>query len=197
MKFTRATSFCAALTILAVQQPAAQEHGGVATHSQAGTSAPTISPYAGMEKRLVKALSDQQIADLQAGRGMGLSLAAELNGYPGPLHVLELAEGLQLSDMQRTRTKALLESMKAETIPIGERIIEEETAFDRLFAEKRVTGASLDAATARIGAAQGELRAAHLRYHFAMIEVLSPAQIARYAELRGYDESSHHVHMMH
>jgi hypothetical protein len=182
------------LTILTVQSAAAQDHGSVTTHSQAGASAPTISRYAGMEKRRVKALSDQQIADLKAGRGMGLSLAAELNGYPGPLHVLELADGLQLSDMQRTRTKALFEAMKAETIPIGERIIEEETAFDRLFAEKRVTRASLDTATARIGAAQGELRAAHLRYHFAMADVLSPAQIARYAELRGYVEGGHHVH---
>jgi len=194
MNLTRSASFFAALTILAVQPAAAQEHGGVAMQSQAGASAPNMSPYAGMEKRQVKALSDQQIADLQAGRGMGLSLAAELNGYPGPLHVLELANSLQLSDMQRTRTKALLEAMKAETIPIGKRIIEEETAFDRLFGEKRVTRASLDAATARIGAAQGELRAAHLRYHFAMIDVLSPAQVARYAELRGYLEIGNHVH---
>jgi hypothetical protein len=66
-----------------------------------------------------------------------------------------------------------------------------------LFAEKRVTRALLEAATARIGAAQGKLRAAHLRYHFAMVEVLSPAQIARYAELRGYDENGHHGHVMH
>jgi hypothetical protein len=192
MNFARLASFFAALTILAVHPTGAQDHDGAAAQRH-GASSPTISPYAGMEKRHVKALSDQQIADLQAGRGMGLSLAAELNGYPGPLHVLELADRLQLSDTQQARTKALLEAMKAETIPIGERIIAEETAFDRMFAEKRVTRASLDAAMARIGIAQGELRAAHLRYHFAMVDVLSPAQIAQYAELRGYDESVHHV----
>jgi hypothetical protein len=39
-------------------------------------------PYAGLAGRSIKALSEQQIADLQAGRGMGLALAAELNGYP-------------------------------------------------------------------------------------------------------------------
>ena len=55
------------------------------------------SPYAGMQSRAVKALTDQQIADLRAGRGMGLALAAELNGYPGPMHVLELADRLSLS----------------------------------------------------------------------------------------------------
>ena len=41
-------------------------------------------PYAGLEQRAVKALSEQQIADLRAGRGMGLALPAELNGYPRP-----------------------------------------------------------------------------------------------------------------
>jgi hypothetical protein len=41
-------------------------------------------PYAGLEARAIKALSEQQIADLEAGRGMGMALAAELNGYPGP-----------------------------------------------------------------------------------------------------------------
>lgn len=196
MNFTRLASFCTALTILAFQPAAAQEHGGVTAPSQAGASALTISPYAGMEKRQVKALSDQQIGDLKAGRGMGVSLAAELNGYPGPLHVLELADDLQLSDMQRTRTKTLLEAMKAETIPIGERIIEEEMALERLVAEKRVTRASLEAATVQIGTAQGELRAAHLRYHVAMVEVLSPAQVSRYVELRGYAKCSQHVHGM-
>lgn len=136
----------------------------------------------------MKALSDQQIADLKAGRGMSLSLAAELNGYPGPLHVLELADALQLSDQQRSRTAVLVESMKAETIPIGEAIIAEETTLNRLFSERRVTRASLDAAVSRIGATLGELRAAHLRYHLAMVEVLSPAQITLYAKLRGYAE---------
>lgn len=50
------------------------------------------APYAGIARRSVKALSDREISDLRTGRGMGLALAAELNGYPGPAHVLELAE---------------------------------------------------------------------------------------------------------
>ena len=37
-------------------------------------------PYAGMQTRQIKALSAEQIADLKAGRGMGLAMAAELNG---------------------------------------------------------------------------------------------------------------------
>ena len=187
MNLTHTVGLCLASIVLAAQPAAAQHHGeGHLPAASATNTSP--SPYAGMEQRRVKALSDQQIADLKAGRGMSLALAAELNGYPGPLHVLELADALQLSDQQRSRTDVLVESMKAETIPIGEAIIAEETTLNRLFSERRVTRASLDAAVSRIGAALGELRAAHLRYHLAMVEVLSPAQITLYAKLRGYAE---------
>jgi hypothetical protein len=165
---------CAATTSLLSAPAAWAQHG------------PHATPYAGLQERQIKALSSQQIDDLRAGRGMGLALAAELNGYPGPLHVLELADTLQLSEPQRTETKRLFEAMKAETIPIGERIIADEAALDRQFADKSVTRASLDEALSRIARNQAELRAAHLRYHLAMVELLSPAQTARYAELRGY-----------
>lgn len=181
MHLMRWSMICAAWATLAVLPAAAQDHGRMDDRLP-----PATSPYAGMETRPVKALSQQQIADLKAGRGMGLALAAELNGYPGPVHVLELADALALSGEQRTATKALIDEMKAETIPIGERIIAEETALDRLFGEGHVTRTSLDATTARIGAAQGELRAAHLRYHLAMAALLSPSQVAHYRELRGY-----------
>ena len=66
-------------------------------------------PYAGLQNRSIKTLSDQQIADLNAGRGMGLALAAELNGYPGPVHAIELADQLHLSPEQVTKLKALFE----------------------------------------------------------------------------------------
>lgn len=60
----------------------AQEHH----HTGAGTSTePAQNSYAGLQQRAIKALSDQQKADLRAGRGMGLALPAELNGYPGPI----------------------------------------------------------------------------------------------------------------
>ena len=172
-------------SFLAVAGPAqAQMHGGP---QQSGHMHPT-GPYTGYEQRQIKALSDQQIADLRAGRGMGLALPAELNSYPGPLHVMEMADALALTDDQRTRTKALFKAMKAETIPLGERIIEEETALDHLFAERTITPDALTAATSLIGALQGELRAAHLRYHLTMHDLLTPEQIARYNKMRGYRE---------
>src|SRR2546428_267783 len=83
-------------------------------------------PYAGLETRSIKALSEQQIADLQAGRGMGMALAAELNGYPGPMQVLEFAEPLALSDQQRAKMQELFAAMKAEGVPLGEKLIAQE-----------------------------------------------------------------------
>jgi hypothetical protein len=154
------------------------------------------TPYAGLQTRSIKALSDQQIADLRAGRGMGLALAAELNGYPGPSHLLELADKLGLSDAQRNRARDMFEAMKAETIPIGERLIAQEAALDRLFADHAITLEKLSAATAEIGATQAELRAAHLKYHLSTLAVLEPLQIQQYSVLRGYDNGSqeHHHH---
>src|SRR3954449_4895247 len=84
------------------------------------------SPYAGMQNRPIKALSDNQVADLEAGRGMGLALAAELNGYPGPSHVLELADKLDLSAEQKSRVQQLFDSMKAEAVPLGTKLLAQE-----------------------------------------------------------------------
>ncbi len=151
-----------------------------------GASAQMHAPYAGMQSRPVKALSDQQIADLKAGRGMGLALAAELNGYPGPMHLLELADQLALTADQRAAVKAMFEAMKAEAIALGEKLIEQESTLDRLFASRTVTPETLQTATAAIGETQARLRDTHLKYHLSTASVLQPQQLHRYAELRGY-----------
>src|SRR4051812_23322414 len=106
-------------------------HGDAIAQSQ--------QPYAGLQSRPLKALSEAQIADLRAGRGMTLALAAELNGYPGPLHVVELADALALTPEQRTRMQVLYETMKAEAVPLGERLITQEAELDRQFASRAVT----------------------------------------------------------
>jgi hypothetical protein len=170
----------ALLTILLVLSSAA-----VAQHAQ---------PYAGLEHRPIKALSEQQIADLQAGRGMGLALAAELNGYPGPVHVLELADALALTPEQHDHVKRLHEEMKSETILLGERLIAQEAELDRQFAARTVTPASLELVTAEIGRTQAALRAAHLRYHLSTAEILNKEQVQRYQELRGYEAAKTPAH---
>jgi hypothetical protein len=154
--------------------------------STVSASAAGESSYAGLQQRNVKALSEQQIADLKAGRGMTFALAAELNGYPGPTHVLEHAQAMNLTDEQRALTRSLLSAMREEVIPLGNRLIEQEAVLDQLFATKAITATSLDAATQTIALTQASLRRTHLKYHLSMMDVLSPAQISRYLELRGY-----------
>ena len=162
----------------------------------ATTFAMAQTPYAGMQTRPVKALSEQQVSDLSAGRGMGLALAAELNGYPGPSHVLELADKLELSSDQRAQVQSLFNSMKAEAQPLGLKLIAQETDLDRLFASRAITSDSLKTSTTAIAATQGELREAHLKYHLSTAAILTPGQMQRYAELRGYgsDKPAHRHH---
>jgi hypothetical protein len=152
-------------------------HGASRTHEQ---------PYSGMERRAVASLSEEQMADLRAGRGMGLALSAELNGYPGPIHVIELSGPLELSPDQRARVEALHAAMKAEAVPLGERLIAQEAELDSAFRERRINPAGLSEKTGAIGATQGALRQAHLKYHLATVEILKPEQVDRYRALRGY-----------
>lgn len=155
------------------------------------------SPYAGMQTRPIKALSEQQVADLKAGRGMGLALPAELNGYPGPAHVLELADKLGLSTDQRARVQSLFDAMKAEAVPLGERLLDQEEALDRQFADRSITPDTLKVETAQIGATQAELRNAHLKYHLQTAQILTPDQMQRYAALRGYGSAAPMQHQQH
>ena len=83
-----------------------------------GQTAPA-QPYAGSQARDIKALSPAQIAQLRAGEGMGLALAAELNGYPGPRHVLDLGAELGLTDAQRARFQQLFDAMKRRRCRLG------------------------------------------------------------------------------
>jgi len=166
----------------------------------AAATAYAQQPYAGMQARPVKALSEQQTADLGAGRGMGLALAAELNGYPGPLHVLELADRLDLTADQRTKVRQLFDAMKAEAIPVGTKLIEQEAELDRLFVSRTITADRLKSITSSIAETQGALRDTHLKYHLSTAAILSQHQMRRYADLRGYaagDAAPQHQHRHH
>lgn len=55
------------------------------------------SKYVGQEKREIKSLSETDIEELRNGRGWGLAKAAELNGLPGPAHLLEMKKAIGFS----------------------------------------------------------------------------------------------------
>jgi Heavy-metal resistance len=164
----------------------------------APVSAADMTPYAGQDARKIKALSEEDIAALRKGEGMGMAKAAELNGYPGPAHVLQLAVPLGLTDAQRLDVQAIFDRMSAAAKPLGGELIAQEEALDQLFAKGDITPDCLDAATATIAELQGRLRAVHLSAHLETRALLSPAQIALYEQLRGYGHSQapvqHHHH---
>ena len=153
-----------------------------------GLTAPP-SPYIGQEARDIKSLSPEEIDAYVAGKGMGLAKAAELNGYPGPSHVLELASQLRLTPEQKSATDALFAAMQKEASELGRSLVEGERRLDQLFAGRSVDEASLARALEEIGTTQARIRGAHLKAHLAQARILTPEQTSHYAELRGYDTS--------
>lgn len=144
------------------------------------------SPYAGQQVRDIKALSPSQTADLLAGKGMEQAKAAELNGYPGPMHVLELAGPLALNPAQTEASETLMASHKAEARDLGARLVQAERELDAGFAAQRIDAAQVEALTRHIGLLQAQLRASHLRTHLQQAALLTAPQVAHYAQLRGY-----------
>jgi len=168
--------------IIAFATPAFAQH----SHKQGHQPQHNHGPYSSFQNREIKALSQQQIDDLKSGKGMSLALPAELNGYPGPAHSLELAHPLKLTQQQKQRMEDLFSAMSNEAKKLGLEVIEAERNLDALFKNKTVNPQNLKDATLKAGEAQARLRESHLRYHLLTIEVLSKEQIASYNRLRGY-----------
>ena len=152
------------------------------------------SGYAGMQARDIKALSPEQVVELREGRGMGASLPAELNGAPGPLHVLELSQRLKVTAEQRAALESLTADMKTSAQDLGAKVIAAEAELDRGFKTGSIDERGIADATARIAALQGQLRAVHLTAHLKTKQLLTNEQVMAYNQARGYSAASGHVH---
>jgi len=153
------------------------------------------SPYAGQHGREIKALSESDIADLLAGKGRGYAKAGELNGYPGPAHVIELASQLELSQAQLSLSRAIHSRMEAGATAAGASLVAAERDLDTLFRTRKATPELLATALQNVANAEAKVREVHLLAHIEQTRVLSPEQIARYSQLRGYGGTSgHHDH---
>jgi Spy/CpxP family protein refolding chaperone len=128
---------------------------------------------------------------------MGFAKAAELNGYPGPMHVIELSHRLDLTPEQRSASQQLMTEHKARARELGTQVIDAERALDRLFAERKADAAAVDAATRRVGELNATLRAEHLKTHLEQTALLSPQQVARYQALRGPDKAAGQGNTLH
>jgi hypothetical protein len=145
-----------------------------------------LSLYAGDDQRQIKALSSEKVLEYLQGEGMGLARVAELNHYPGPRHVIDLADQLELSDAQRGTLRERLESMRSEAVRLGRTIVDLERELDSLFAEGEPTEEAVVSRLTEIAQFEGRLRFVHVREHLHTRSLLSAEQVERYDHLRGY-----------
>lgn len=148
------------------------------------------SPYSGQEQREIKALSASDMTMYLEGHGMGLAKVAELNHFPGPKHVLELAKQLNLSATQSAQTQKAYDKMHAEAVRLGKLIVAKEKVLDSLYVTQKIDATQLRALVGDIAKLQGELRFTHLNAHLEMKKILSLPQVAKYDELRGYGKGA-------
>ncbi|CAB1062086.1 hypothetical protein D1BOALGB6SA_6862 [Olavius sp. associated proteobacterium Delta 1] len=148
------------------------------------------SKYAGEEKREIKSLSETDIEELKNGKGWGLAKAAELNGVPGPSHLLEMKYEIELSAKQVRAIEDLYKKMKQEAIPLGLELIELERELNNHFANGTITYELLGVLLERVAQVQNKLRYVHLSTHLKTPNILTPGQIALYNKLRGYSSDN-------
>lgn len=153
-------------------------------------------PYAGQQERRISSLSEQDIASLEKGEGWGLAKPAELNGYPGPAHVLEFADQLNLDELQMQGVEDAYGKMKSKAIELGKALVRAEAALDEAFDSGDITREVLDERLRVAEQIRAMLRSVHLDAHLQVTPILTEDQKRQYAELRGYsgDHSEHSRH---
>ena len=124
--------------------------------------------------------------ELRSGGGMGFAKPAELNHYPGPKHVLELADSLGLSDEQRDLVERIRAKMAGRAVELGREYLHAEQELNGLFADGDATEDAVLEQTVRVGELRSSLRSTHLIAHVETAAVLTREQIERYDRLRGY-----------
>ncbi len=146
------------------------------------------SRYVGQEHRKIKSLSPDDIKELKKGGGWGLARAAELNGFPGPAHILEMGEKINLTHEQKTKIQKIYNAMKAEAVTLGEQLINLEQELNNSFASTTINQTSLEKSVQEIENVRAKLRLVHLSTHLQTPNILTNQQITLYNELRGYSK---------
>lgn len=169
--------------------------GGLLAFQQFG-SGHSNQPYSGQEQRQISSLSPKDIDDLIAGKGWGLAKPAEFNGYPGPSHVLEFAEKLELTVEQKQAVESSFAFMQARAQKLGADLVDAEAKLDELFRSMEANNARLEAVVAEAEKVRAALRSTHLSAHLEVTPILTNQQKELYASLRGYG-SGHSEHSGH
>jgi hypothetical protein len=144
------------------------------------------SKYTGEERREIKSFSEGDIEELKNGKGWGLAKVAELNGVPGPAHLLEMKDDIDLSAKQIGAIEDLYNKMKREAIPLGFELIDIERELNNHFANRTITDELLNVLLEKVAQVQKKLRYVHLSTHLKTPNILTAEQIVLYNKLRGY-----------
>ncbi|MBI2202452.1 MAG: Spy/CpxP family protein refolding chaperone [Candidatus Rokubacteria bacterium] len=122
--------------------------------------------------------------NIATGRGFGMAFAADHNGYPGPLHILELKDRLKLTAEQEARAQSLMTATLAESRPKSARLLDAEAKLRQLFAGGQADEASVRAVLVEVEKARTEVRLVHLMTHLKTRELLTDEQRRLYHEAR-------------
>jgi Spy/CpxP family protein refolding chaperone len=133
-------------------------------------------------------LPADEVSSLLGGEGMGLASAAELNHYPGPRHLLDVADQIGLSAGQRDAIRRIYLETIDQARAAGRKVVDKEAELSEAFAEGKITEARLRALVAEIAELRGQLRLIHLGAHLKTRPLLSAEQVAKYEKLRGYTQ---------
>ena len=144
------------------------------------------SPYADLVVDSATTLPLDDVESLRGGEGMGLALVAELNHYPGPRHLLELADMVGLDDARRQQIESLREEMNRQAVAKGAEVLSAEARLSAAFRAGTATAEGVSALTVEIGRLRGELRGIHLAAHVASRALLTEEEVRAYDEHRGY-----------
>jgi Spy/CpxP family protein refolding chaperone len=156
--------------------------------AQPEATADLTSPYIDQLDNPIRGMTLDEIADLETGAGAGFARAAELNGYPGPRHILDLQDELDMTPDQLEQVESLFDEMNAAARGLGEEILEMEADLELAFSEGAIDETSLEMKVTALAAKYGELRLLHLQTHLVSIEILTSEQVSFYNELRGYGD---------
>lgn len=185
----------ASLVLAGCVGPSAPSFDEAPPSAEPTASTPVVAaPYAGQQAREIKALAPEDIAGYRKGAGLGYAKPAELNSYPGPLHALDMAAMLELTEEQVRTLQAQREKMLANAMPLGERYLFVEGEIEQAFRDGAISPERLKALLDESAAIEAQLRYVHLATHIDTRAVLTQHQIALYDQARGYGGADHTSH---
>ena len=117
---------------------------------------------------------------LENGQGLGMALVADRNGFPGPRHILDMKEQLQLNSDQERKAQDLFDRMHTRAVVLGKEVLAKEAALERLFSADEPD----EAGVRRLLAESAALRWVHLSAHLEARGMVTPEQLHLYHTAR-------------